>query len=227
MRAKQFNELLDIVRSLTQTQRRKLIDAAQKASAIDDTVAVINEHVTPEHPCPHCNSQHIHRWGCEDAIQLYRCQDCRRTFNSLTGTPLARLKQHDAWSGFAQSMLDGLSVRKAAKAAGIHRTTSFRWRHRLLAVPCEGKDGELSGIVEADETYFLESFKGCHEMPHKSRKRGGSAAKRGLSAEQIPVLVARDRNGGHFDTVLPATDKATLGVLLPQLLALHRWCGCL
>jgi transposase-like protein len=96
MRAKQFNELLDSVRSLTQTQRRKLIDAAQKASAIDDTVAVINERVTPEHPCPHCNSQHSHRWGYEEAILRYRCQDCRRTFNSLTGTSLARLKQRIA-----------------------------------------------------------------------------------------------------------------------------------
>ncbi len=51
-------------------------------------------------------------------------------------------------------------------------------------------------------------------MPRRSRKRGEATEKRGLSAEQIPVLVVRDRNGGHFDSVLPATDKATLGVLL-------------
>ena len=132
-----------------------------------------------------------------------------------------QVKQRGAWIGFAQSMLDGLSVRKAAKAAGIHQTTSFRGLHRLLAIPCERKDGELSGIVEADETYFLESYKGSHEMPRRSRRCGGAAEKRGLSAEQIPALVVRDRNGGHFDAELPTTDKATLGVLLPQLLAQH------
>ncbi len=120
MRAKQFNELMVTVRSLMQTQRRKLIDAAKKASTIDDTVTVVNERVTAEYPCPHSNSQHIHRWGCEHAIQRYRCQGCQRTSNSLTGTPLARLKQRSAWIGFAQSMLDGLSVHKASKAAGIH-----------------------------------------------------------------------------------------------------------
>ena len=66
MRAKQFNELLNSVRSLTQTQQSKRIDAALKASAIDDIVAAANERMTPEYPRPHCNS--------------------------LTGTPLARLE---------------------------------------------------------------------------------------------------------------------------------------
>jgi hypothetical protein len=42
----------------------------------------------------------------------------------------------------------------------------------------------LTGIVEGDETFILESFKGKRsDMPRKSRKRGGKSAKRGLSAE--------------------------------------------
>jgi hypothetical protein len=40
----------------------------------------------------------------------------------------------------------------------------------------------------------LESFKGAKNIERKSRKRGGSAKKRGLSNEQICVLVARDRD---------------------------------
>jgi hypothetical protein len=42
------------------------------------------------------------------------------------------------------------------------------------------------------------------------RRRGGKAAKRGLSAEQIPVVVARDRSGATFDAVLPRLDAASL-----------------
>lgn len=42
--------------------------------------------------------------------------------------------------------------------------------------------------------------------------------KRGLSVEQIPVLVVQDRQGTHYDVVLPKVDKQTLGSLLPQLL---------
>ena len=131
MRAKQFNELLDSVRSLTQTQRRKLIDAAQKASAIDDTVAAINERVTPERPCPHCNSQHIHRWGYEEAIQRYRCQHCRKTFNSLTGTPLARLKQRIA--------LESLNIK-----AGIRVR-----QHGFHVQNVNAYDARLKGCVDA------------------------------------------------------------------------------
>lgn len=56
--------------------------------------------------------------------------------------------------------------------------------------------GIKSGIIESDETYFLESEKGKKKIAHrKPRKRGGSASKRGISKEQICVLVAHDRNG--------------------------------
>ena len=90
-------------------------------------------------------------------------------------------------------MVNGLSVRKAAQEAGVHRTTSFRWRHRMLALPASENDTELSNIVEADETYFLESFKGERKLPRPARHRGGKAQKRGRSAAQITVLVAPAR----------------------------------
>jgi transposase-like protein len=62
-----------------------------------------------------------------------------------------------------------------------------------------------AGIIEADETFFLESFKGKRGgLPRPPRHRGGSAAKRGLSREQIPVLVVRDRSGATTDAVLPS-----------------------
>jgi len=77
----------------------------------------------------------------------------------------------------------------------------------------------MDGIVEVDETYFLESFKGSRNLPRPARKRGGKATKRGLSQEQIPILVVRDRRGKHFDQVLPAVNQATLSIILPQLLS--------
>lgn len=119
-------------------------------------------------------------------------------------------------------MANGLSVRKAAQEAGVHRTTSFRWCHRMLALPASENDTELSNIVEADETYFLESFKGKRKLPRAARHRDGKAQKRGLSAEQIPVLVAQDRQGRHYDAALPKVDKQTLGSLLSKLLAPSR-----
>lgn len=51
-------------------------------------------------------------------------------------------------------MIEGLSVRKAAKKCEVHRTTSFRWRHRFLRVLKDRKDRSLKGNVEAGETIF-------------------------------------------------------------------------
>lgn len=47
-----------------------------------------------------------------------------------------------------------------------------------------------------------------------ARKRGGSSAKRGLSAEQIPVIVARDRQGATTDAVLPRLNRASIACAL-------------
>src|SRR5208337_2049957 len=47
-----------------------------------------------------------------------------------------------------------------ASRCGVAYTTAFRWRHRFLAAPALDKPTRLNGIVEADETFILESFKG-------------------------------------------------------------------
>ena len=99
-------------------------------------------------------------------------------------------------------------------------TTAFRWRHRFLSALNLDKPACLSGMVEADETFILESFKGKRgDLPRASRKRGGRAAKRGLSAEQIPVIVARDRTGATIDAVLPWLDAASITAALGQVIA--------
>ena len=80
------------------------------------------------------------------------------------------------------------------------------------------KATELTGIAEADETYFLESFKGQKELLRPARKRGGKAKLPGTSSEQIPVLIARDRNGETFDAVLKSANAEQLGAALKPVL---------
>ena len=155
------------------------------------------------------------RWGNASGLPRHRCKSCARTFNALTKTPLAKLRMREKWSGQAGAMIDGLSLAKAARRCGVHHTTAFRWRHRFLAALSGDKPKTLSGIVESDETFILESFKGKRSgLPRKARKRGGSSAKRGLSAEQIPVIVARDRHGATTDAVLPRLSRASIAAAL-------------
>jgi len=114
----------------------------------------------------------------------------------------------------------GETIAKAATRCGVDYTTAFRWRHRFLEALNRDKPTRLSGIVEADETFVLESFKGRRRgLPRAARKRGGKASKRGLSAEQIPVLVARDRTGATIDAVLPRLDAASIAAVLGQVVS--------
>jgi transposase-like protein len=165
--------------------------------------------------CPHCNNRDVVRWGAASALPRYRCKACRRTFNALTKTPLANLRMKDKWTTQTEAMIEGVSTAKAARRCGVHYTTAFRWRHRFLASLAGDKPKSLAGIVEGDETFILESFKGKRsDMPRKSRKRGGKSTKPGLSAEQIPVMVARDRQGATTDAVLPKLNRASIAAAL-------------
>jgi hypothetical protein len=60
----------------------------------------------------------------------------------------------------------------------------------------------------------LASRKGDRRLPRKARKRGGKAAKPGLSSEQTPILIARDRYGHHLDAVLPNRSQDAVSAVL-------------
>ena len=160
--------------------------------------------------CPHCGSSGVVRNGSADGLQRYKCRDCQRTFNALTGTPLARLRHKAKWIVQAEALRDGSSITQAAKQLKVARSTAFRWRHRFLALPKTIQAQALMGIAEADETFFLRSCKGQRHLDRKPRRRGGRAAKRGLSKEQVPVLVARDRSGATANIILTADSKTEL-----------------
>ncbi|ERJ11855.1 IS1595 family transposase [Haloplasma contractile] len=81
-------------------------------------------------------------------------------------------------------------------------STAFYWRQKILdAIKQFVRRGDVDGLVEAGETFFLESFKRQHKknkqfkMPRKVHKRGGQARTRGISKEYVCVSTAIDRKG--------------------------------
>jgi transposase-like protein len=206
---------------LTLAQRQKVMAELGTGESQSASVGIVEGRVGVKPSCPHCGGEHVVRNGAANDLQRYKCRDCRKTFNALTGTPLARLRMKGKWLGQTTVLRDGVTITKAAETLGVARSTAFRWRHRFLALPKTIQAKSLVGIAETDETYFLQSFKGLRKgLARLARKRGGSAAKRGTSKEQIPVLVTRDRAGSTADAILPADDKASvvaaLGPLLPK-----------
>ena len=149
--------------------------------------------------CPHCSSELISKNGKYNGKQRYICKDCKRTFTDFTNSAVYRSKKSlDKWLKYAKCMIMGLSIRKSAKIVGINIATSFFWRHKILdCISAFLGTGHVDGLIEADEVFFAERFKGTKtiNMPRESHKRGKSIKKRGISKEQICVATALDRQG--------------------------------
>jgi hypothetical protein len=78
------------------------------------------------------------------------------------------------------------------------------------------------GIVEVDETFFLESFKGQRGLPRPARRRGGKGRTRGTGPDYIPVMVVQDRAGHLADFQLERLDaKTVLTVLKPLIVGMR------
>jgi transposase-like protein len=218
MKKQEMQRLLALLGRLTRGQRQELVSALKAQANAEASVEVLESAGSQKRACPHCKSQSLVRNGTADGLQRYKCRACGKTFNALTGTPLARLRHKGKWLEQTRAMSDGLTVHRAAAFLGVAPSTAFRWRHRFLGVPRSVNPASLAGVAEMDETYLLESYKGRKVVGRAPRKRGGRAARRGTSREQIPVLVARERSGVTTDYVLTDTRKTAIMALLKPLL---------
>ena len=220
MRPDQWQAFIAQFAQLSPRQRIAGADLLRHGAPQDAAIRLIEQTAQAQLHCPACKASHFHRHGHAHGLQRYRCMPCGRTFNALSGTPLAHLRYKSRWLAYAACMLDSFSVRKAAQQLDIHRNTSFRWRHRFLALAKTDRPHRLHGIAEADEMYVLESQKGSRRLTRPARRRGGHARQRGISNEQVCVLVARDRTGQTVDFVtgLGQLTKARLHACLPPVI---------
>ena len=218
MDALEYRRWLSVVENLTPAQRQTAIEVLQGNPPVVRVLETIESRVDEERRCPHCQTPGAVARGQASGLRRFRCKGCGKTFNALTGTPLAHLRKKECWLDFADSLRDCDTVRGSATACGVAKTTAFRWRHRFLKTASTGTT-MLSGIVEADETFFLFSRKGDRHLDRPARHRGGKATKRGLSKEQVPVLVAADRSGATFSAVLSELSSAGITPVLEPVIA--------
>ena len=200
--AAQILELEDVVRRVIAGQ------IAEVALARRQSATVL------AHQCPRCSSQQVVLHGKDkNGRQRFLCRGCKRTYNTLTGTPMARARKCHLWGEYLRHMIGHLSVRKiAGTGIDLNHVTLWRWRHRFLKAAAGDNATSLSGVIEADETFFVQSFKGhrgwARGKPPANRAARPSAwgaLKRGISSEQVPVLTALDSAGRVYEAVLSST----------------------
>lgn len=220
MRAAEFQKLLGELSKLDAGQRKAAIRVLSGVDEGRQAIEIVEAGRSSGPGCPNCGHEHAQPWGQSNDLHRWRCKYCRRTFNALTGTPLAGLRKREQWLEHGRALVDGVSLRQVAERCDVALSTAFRWRHRHLAAPKAVQPVALAGIVEADETYFLVSAKGSRKLVGRAaRTRGGTASKPGLSDQHTAVLIARDRHGATLANVLFDRSEASLKPHLEPVLA--------
>ena len=81
--------LLHQLGTLSLEQRKVVHDQLEQLSSKDgvaELAAMFSARCTS---CPHCAGTALYRHGQAHGLARYRCRTCGKTFNPLTGTPLA------------------------------------------------------------------------------------------------------------------------------------------
>ena len=97
MRDNELTSWLACLGRLSAEQRLQLRQRLDTVAAEDGVEAALLRRRSRHPGCPHCQGLHVVRNGHADGRQRYKCRDCGRSFNTLTGTPLARLRRRERW----------------------------------------------------------------------------------------------------------------------------------
>ena len=227
MKVEDFAAWLSAISGMSEDQRREAMVALEKASVVggaaaasakkggkrgrqEDALGTTGVERVAAQGCPHCAGREIVGWGRSHGLLRFRCRlrahlqyaDQDADGASAQEGPLARSRARDD---------RGQEPGQDRGALRIHPTTAFRWRHRFLRAPEGDKPRSLRGIVEADETFVLEFFRADGRPAEKGEgpRQAASSFK-----DNIPILVARDRNGATFDAILAQVDGASVSLAL-------------
>lgn len=176
--------------------------------------------------CPYCYSTNVVKNGhTKTGIQTYKCKDCNKRFNDLTGTVFSRTHlTYEQIEIFIQCFNDKVSLRKTAARMNVDKNTVHLLRLKFMnSFKGIRKNIKLMGEVEADEFYRTINLKGTkpENMPRASKPRtsNGTAA-RGISNHKVCIVSAVDEYDNMFFEIAgngPVTSKMIKQSLTPKI----------
>lgn len=72
----------------------------------DDVIGLIETEFAKAPTCGHCGSEEYCKWGVATAMKRYMCKASDRTFNVLTGMPLAHLRKRELRLDYSRALVD-------------------------------------------------------------------------------------------------------------------------
>lgn len=159
----------------------------------------MQEHLLETLACPNCYNTSYRKHGKDSGSQRYLCKTCRKTFKATTGTPVHWLQKKHLIDKYIQSIEKGHSIRKAAREVGIATSTSFAWRHKLLA-----------SLSVLPETRYTNAVSGL-----KLIKQGYSAKGRRKQAEkcQLPTKSLLVYQSNHLKLIKLDSQKPVMSLV--------------
>ena len=208
MKHQKFKQFLTGLESLTRPQERLLKEEVKR---VDKKKIVAKSLETPIKKliCAHCKSKDFIRWGYQSDLQRYKCKKCKKTFNSLSGSPLAKLKRKGHWLNYSKCLILGKTIRKSAFLCDISKSTSFRWRHRFLMASNNMNIDHFKGIVEFYDKKEKLNFKGSRSIPKKYVN----------NRPNITILYCKDRSNNSKSLIFKEFTKQSLSKKLSALIS--------
>ena len=205
MQPDRFNRLTAELAAASPAQILKLEDfvsGSVKQQFVSVLLARRARTVSQRRCCPHCASDNVVLHGKDqNQRQRFKCRACRRTYNILTGTPMARARKPEKWAAYLDYMTEHHTIRAIRQSGiGLNQVTIWRWRHRFLRAAATDHAEMLRGVIEVDETVFRRSFKGSRGLG-KSLK--SEATPPGAQANNV---IRRGNDGIRVLTALDSSD---------------------
>ena len=164
----------------------------------------------PDGPfCPHCGTFNVQA-GIKHKTMTHRCRDCegRPMFTLRTGTVMEGTKlKYRVWAigiYLFTTNLKGISSMKLHRELGIGQKAAWFMLQRLRKAAEIGTDGQFSGPVEGDETYFGGQRKNMSKAKRKGltgRGAKGKTAVAGLKDRESNKVAARVVDETDADTL--------------------------
>ena len=214
------SEVLKEFAKLTDSQKETIRKTVMGMIQVNDNL----NSCIPE-VCPVCGAEHVrfYRRDIHGKKRRWCCSKCNHKFTYDSHTITSNLKiGTDVFVQICMDTLDMVPIRKTAEKLDISVQCVFNNRHKFLSLLAEILQKEevlMTGTIEGDETYVLESTKGSNPENRKSRHRGGHSDKRGISHDQICIVTTTDRNGHEIFRAVGSA-KPTTGII-DDLLAKH------
>ena len=145
--------------------------------------------------CPLCGSVDVARKRENHRVGRWNCDDCKASFNVLSGTIFSRTKVPlQKWFVATAILLNAkkrVSAHQLARDLELNVKTAWYLAMRIRRAMLEDEYSHfLHGIVEADETYV-----GGKPRHGNTGSTGKSKSRRGRGADKMPVLGAVERDG--------------------------------